>query len=30
MVKHVGKMSEEDRAQIRAQANATREGLAGV
>jgi len=30
MVKHVGRMSEEDKAQIRAQANATREGLDGV
>jgi deoxyribodipyrimidine photolyase-related protein len=27
MVKHVGKMSDEDKAQIRHQADATREGL---
>jgi len=30
MVKHVAKMSDEDRAQIRTQADATREGLDGV
>ena len=30
MVKHVGKMSEDDKAQIRQQADATREGLDGV
>jgi deoxyribodipyrimidine photolyase-related protein len=30
MVKHVGKMSEDDKAQIRTQADATREGLEGV
>jgi hypothetical protein len=30
MVKHVGRMSEEDKVQIRAQADATRVGLDGV
>jgi hypothetical protein len=30
MVKHVGKMSEENKLQIRAQAEATREGLEAV
>jgi deoxyribodipyrimidine photolyase-related protein len=30
MVKHVGKMSAEDKAQIRAQGDATREGLDGI
>jgi deoxyribodipyrimidine photolyase-related protein len=30
MVKHVGRMNEEDKAQIRAQADATRAGLDGV
>lgn len=30
MVKHVGKMSKDDKAQIRTQADATREGLEGV
>jgi deoxyribodipyrimidine photolyase-related protein len=30
MVKHVGRMSEEDKLRIRAQADATREGLDGV
>jgi deoxyribodipyrimidine photolyase-related protein len=30
MVKHVGRMSEEDKTQIRVQADATRTGLEGV